>query len=167
MVVYRGCHVLLMSLCQPHSLMFGISCWTEVAWLQYKLACCSARFTCWNSAAWVGGIFSNDLPPVVKRRILASLTRSAPHPFLYISTTKDSIHCICSELRLNRSGLYVRASSVSVSSGMLLQAAHAVFLPHPRNCEVVSHYVSLWKRGSAKDFNGPILERMVCIGMPR
>ena len=51
----------------------------------------------------------------------------------------------------------MRASSVSVSAVMLLQAAQAVFLPHPRNCEVVSHPVRLWKRGSAKDFNGPIL----------
>ena len=40
-------------------------------------------------------------------------------------------------------------------------------IPHPRNCEAVSHPVRLWKRGSAKDFNGPILERMVCIGMLR
>ena len=62
----------------------------------------------------------------------------------------------------------MRASSVSgMRSGVLLQAAQAVFLPHPRNCEVVSHPVRLWKRGSAKDFNGPILERMVCIGMLR
>ena len=50
---------------------------------------------------------------------------------------------------------------MSVSSDMLLQAAQAVFLPHPRNCEVVSHPVELWKKGSANDFNGPILERMV------
>ena len=28
---------------------------------------------------------------------------------------------------------------------MLVQAAQAVFLPHPRNCEVVSHPVKLWK----------------------
>ena len=103
----------------------------------------------------------------MKRRCLASLPRSAPHPLLYMSTTKDTIRCIYTELRQNRSGWYVRASSVSVSSGILLQAAQAVFLPRPRNCEVVSHPVRLWKRGYAKDFNGPILERMVCIGMSR
>ena len=32
-VVHSGCHV-LPSVCQPQSLKSGISCWTEVAWLQ-------------------------------------------------------------------------------------------------------------------------------------
>ena len=50
---------------------------------------------------------------------------------------------------------------------MLVQAAQAVFLPHPRNCEGVSHPVGLWKKGSVNAFNGPILERMVYIGMSR
>ena len=103
----------------------------------------------------------------MKRRCIASLPRSAPHPLLYMSMTKDYIRCICTELRQNRSGLYVRASSVSVSFGMLLQAAQAVFVPHPRNCEGVSHPVGLWKKGSVNAFNGPILERMVYIGMSR
>ena len=30
-VVHSGCHILVPSLCQPHSLKSGISCWTEVA----------------------------------------------------------------------------------------------------------------------------------------
>ena len=29
-VIHSGCHVLMVSVQQPHSLMFRISCWTEV-----------------------------------------------------------------------------------------------------------------------------------------
>ena len=49
----------------------------------------------------------------------------------------------------------VRATSVMVRFGMHFQAAPAVFLLHPRNGEVVSHPVKLWKRGRAKDFDRP------------
>ena len=65
------------------------------------------------------------------------------------------------DLSVKRSGSCVRATSVSVRSGKLVQAAQAVFLPHPRICEVVSQPVRLWKRGSAKDFDGPRLEQIV------
>ena len=61
----------------------------------------------------------------------------------------------------------MRATSVSVWSGKLVQAAQAVFLPHPIICEVESQPVRLWKRGSAKDFDGPRLEQIVWTGMSR
>ena len=85
-----------------------------------KLACSSTRFTCWNSAAWVGGMFSTALLPLVKRWCRASLTPAAAHPlFLYISTTKHSMCCIWSASRQKRAGLCVRATSVLVSSGVV------------------------------------------------
>ena len=45
-----------------------------MACLQKKLPCKSVRFTCWNRAACVGGMFSKDLLPEVKRRCRALLT---------------------------------------------------------------------------------------------
>ena len=95
--------------------------------------CCSARFTCWNSTAWVDGMFSNDLLPLVKRWCRASLTPAAAHPLLYIGTTKRSMCCICSDSRQKTAGLCVRGTNISVSSGVLVQAAQARILPHPRN----------------------------------
>ena len=49
----------------------------------------------------------------------------------------------------------VSASSVSVSPGVFCQDAPAVFLPHPRKCEIVSHLVMAWKSGNAIDREGP------------
>ena len=58
--------------------------------------------------------------------------------------------------------LCVRASSVTVISGMLVYGSHVVFLQPQIKCE--SQAV---EEGSAKDVNGPIFELMVYIGMPR
>ena len=79
-------------------------------------------------------MFSRDLIPGVKRRCLASFTPAAPHPLLYMSMTKRSIRSICTESRLNKSGSCVRVTSVSVRSGMLVQAAHVKLCRTPLGC---------------------------------
>ena len=122
---------------------------------------------CCNRAAWLGWRFSNDLLQMVKRRCLASFTLATPQPLLYIRTTKRTIRCMCTESILKRVRYSVRATNVSVKSSKLVQTAQAIFLPQARNCEVVSHPVKLWKRGSARDFDGPRLEFRTWTGMSR
>ena len=56
---------------------------------------------------------------------------------------------------LKHDGALVSASSVSVSPVVFCQYAPAVFLPHPRKCEIVSHPVMAWKSGNAIDREGP------------
>jgi len=58
----------------------------------------------------------------------------------------------------------VNATRVSASPGVFCQDAQAVFLPHPRNCDVVSHPVSAWKSGTARDLEDPRWVRMSCTG---
>ena len=100
-------------------------------------------------------MLSSDLVPEVNRRNLASFTPAAPHHLLYISTKKRSIRCMWIDSIPNMLGFDVSATNVSVRSGKLVQTAQAVFLPHPRNWEVVSHPVRLWNRVSAMVFEGP------------
>ena len=71
---------------------------------------------------------------------------------------KASIRCTSSHLRVKRTRSCVRVFSVSVRSSMTFRATKAVFLPHPRNCDVVSHPDRMWKRGSGIHFHEPRLE---------
>ena len=77
------------------------------------------------------------------------------HPLLYIITTNPSSFCMWRDPRLKHDGALVSASSVSVSPGVFCQDAQAVFFPHPRKCDVVSHPVMAWKSGNATDREGP------------
>ena len=96
-------------------------------------------------------MFSRVFLPLVKRRCLASLTLAKPHPLLYVITTNRSSFCMWRDPRLKHDGALVSASSVSVSPGVCCQYAPAVFLPHPRKCEIVSHPLMAWKSGNAID----------------
>jgi len=71
---------------------------------------------------------------------------------------------MCRESKLKRSGSLVNATRVSVSPGVFCQDAQAVFLPHPRNWDVVPHPVSAWKSGNARDLEGPRWVRMSWMG---
>ena len=84
-------------------------------------------------------MLSSDLVPEVNRRSMASFTLAAPHPLLYISTTKRSIRCMWIDSIPSMLGLNVRATNVSVKSGKLIQSAQAVFLPHPQETEKWCH----------------------------
>ena len=85
--------------------------------------------------------------------------------YIYCNETFNVLHMF--RLETEEGGLYVRATNVSVSSGVLVQGVQVRFLPHARKCEVVSQPVKRWKRGSASDFDGPRLEQMMWIGMSR
>ena len=100
-------------------------------------------------------MFSRILLPVVKSWCLAALTPAAPHPLLYMNIAKRLRRCICTDTTLKRWGSRVRATSVSVRSGMLGHAAHAAVMPHPS------------KRGSTNYLIGLISEYKVWIGMSR
>ena len=69
--------------------------------------------------------------------------------------------------RLKHDGALISASSVSVSPGVFCQDAPAVFLPHPRKCEIVSHPVMAWKSGNAIDREGPRSEQISWMGISR
>ena len=112
-------------------------------------------------------MFSRVFLPFVKRRCLASLTLAKPHPLLYIVTTNLSSFCMRRDPRLKHDGALVSASSVSVSPGVFGQDAQAVFLPHPRKCDVVSHPVMAWKSGNATDREGPRSEQISWMGISR
>lgn len=124
-VVHRGYHAPMLSLSQPQSQKSGISCWIDVARIQQTLACGSARWS-WTSAAWVGGLFSSDLLPVLKRRRLASLTLTpaaphlAPHKYdncsLQMSgscarATRVSVRSVCWPTPLRRFSCYIQVES--------------------------------------------------------
>ena len=100
-------------------------------------------------------MFYSDLVPEVNKRSLTSFTPAALHPLLYISATKHSISCMWIDSIPNMLVFNVSTTNVSVRYGKLFQTAQAVFLPHPRNWEVVSHPVRLWNRVTAMDFDGP------------
>ena len=112
-------------------------------------------------------MFSRVVLPLVKRRCLASLTLAKPHPLLYIITTHRSSFCMWRDPRLKHDGALVSASSVSVSPGVFCQDAQAVFFPHPRKCDVVSHPVMAWKSGNATDREGPRSEQISWMGISR
>ena len=57
---------------------------------------------------------SSDLVLEVNRRSVASFTTAAPHPLLYIRTTKPSIRCILIDSVPNMLGFNVSATNVSV-----------------------------------------------------
>ncbi len=61
----------------------------------------------------------------------------------------------------------VSTTNLSVRSGKLFQTAQTVFLPHPRNEEVLSHPVRLWNRSTAMDLDGPIPAWSEWTGMSR
>ena len=105
--------------------------------------------------------------PLVKRRCLASLTLAKPHPLLilYVITTNRSSFCMCRDTMLKHDGALISASSVSVSPGVFCQDDPAVFLPHPRKCEMVSHPVVAWKSGNAIDREGPRSEQISWMGI--
>ena len=105
----------------------------------------------------MGGMFSSVLLPLVNRRCLASLTIAKPHPLPYMITTNNSRFCMRRDSRLNSKGPSVNATSVSVSPGVFCQDVQAVFLPHPRNWDVVPHPVMAWKSCNARDLEGPRL----------
>ena len=105
--------------------------------------------------------------PLVKRRFLSSLALAKPHPLLYVITTNRSSFCMWRDPRLKHDGALVSANSVSVSPGVFCQDAPAVFLPHPRKCEIVSHPVMAWKSGNAIDREGPRSEQMSWMGISR
>ena len=102
--------------------------------------------------------------PLLKRRCLASLTLAKPHPLLYVITTNRSSFCMWRDPRMKHDRALVSASSVSVSPGAFCQYAPAIFLPHPRKCEIVSHPVMAWKSGNAIDREGPRSEQISCDG---
>ena len=112
-------------------------------------------------------MFSRVFVPLVKRRCLASLTLAKPHPLLYIITTNRSSFCMWRDSRLKHDGALVSASSVSVSPGVFCQDAQAVFLPHPRKCDIVSHPAMAWKSGNATDREGPRSEQISWMGISR
>ena len=122
---------------------------------------------CSKRAARDGGMFSRVFLPLVKRRCLASLTLAKPHPLLYVITTNRSSFCMWRDPRLKHDDALVSASSVSVSPGVFCQDAPAVFLPHPRKCEIVSHPVMAWKSGNAIDREGPRSEQISWMGISR
>lgn len=92
-VVKKGNNPPLPVLCHPQSWKSGMSCWTEVAWLQ-RVSCNIALRMWWYSAAWVGGKASSDFFLLLKSRSLASLTFTRPQLLLHM-TTKSSAVCIC------------------------------------------------------------------------
>ena len=112
-------------------------------------------------------MFSRVFLPLVKRRCLASLTLAKPYPLLYVITTNRSSFCMWRDPRLKHDGALVSASSVSASPGVFCQDAPAVFLPHPRKCEIVSHPVMVWKSGNAIDREGPRSEQISWMGISR
>ena len=112
-------------------------------------------------------MFSRVVLPLVKRRCMASLTLAKPHPLLYIITTNRFSFCMWRDPRLKHDGALVCASSVSVSPGVFCQDAQAVFFPHPRKCDVVSHPVMAWKSGNATDREGPRSEQISWMGISR
>ena len=52
-----------------------------------------------------------------------------------------------------------------MSSGRDCHTAQALFLPLPKNAEVVSHPVNAWNAGRAFDLDGPSVFTMSCTGM--
>ena len=66
---------------------------------------------------------------------------------------------------LKHDGVLVSGSSVSVSPGVFCQDAQAVFLPHPRTCEIVSHPEVAWKSGNAIYREGPRSEQISWMGI--
>ena len=129
----------------------GTCCCAMAASFQKKQAWSMDRFRCSKSASLVGGNDSKHLSPLVNNCSLASFTEVAWHLLLYWMTMKRSRTSICLDSSWNACGLARRSNKTCVSSGICCQASHAVFLPHPRNDDVVSHHVSAWKSGRAKD----------------
>ena len=114
-----------------------------------KAAMRNARFVCWNNAYWVGGMDSRGFRPTVNFNILASLTEVDLQFLLYISTVKRSRRCMCNESSVRLVGSWVMAMKVSVISGKVARAFHAVILPISNIADVTSHPVNEWRKRSA------------------
>ena len=69
---------------------------------------------------------------------------------------------VCEEITL---GTDARSRNASVTSGKVVQTAHAVFFPRPAKAETVSHPVMAWNTGSDFDFSGPRQATSSCAAM--
>ena len=155
-LVQYGTHALVLSFhSQPHSLGFGMLEVLNRDCFQTKAAMSNAHFVCWNNACWVCGMDSRRLQPTVKINFLASLTEVDIQFLLYTSGVKRSRRCMCNESSMWLVGSWVMAMKVSVTSGKVAQAFHAVFLPIPNIAKVTSHPVNEWKKRSAWQRWGP------------
>ena len=149
LVQYRTHALVLTFHSQPHSLGFGMLEVLNSDCFQTKAAMSNAHFVCWNNACWVCGMDSRRLQPTVKINFLASLTEVDLQFLLYISTVKRSRCCMCNESSVRLVGSWLMAMKVSVTSGKVAHAFHAVFLPTPNIADVKSHPVNEWKKRSA------------------
>ena len=122
---------------------------------------------CSNKASWVGGMVSSVLVPFVNMRCRASLTLAWPLPLLYIKITNRSNSCMWLDCILSRCGLCVKTTRVSEKPGIFAQAAKALFFPHPIKWDVVSHPITTWNKGTAKDVEGPRCWHTSWTGMSR
>lgn len=82
-----------------------------------------------------------------------------------MTTSKRFMVYMCWDCGLNSWGLFVWATDVSVSSGVLCQADQAALLPHPKNCDTVSQPLTACKGGKALHLKGSSWADRVWIGL--
>ena len=87
-----------------------------------------------------------------KRRWLGSLTLAKPHPLLHMLT-----------VRQDTQGWSRMVNFVSE----FWCIAQAIFLPHPRKCDVVAHHLMAWKMVNVRYLKGPWYEHVSWVGILR